>query len=176
VKLIQTVTVGSGGVTEINFTNIPQSFTDLVCVFSLRSGVSSSDRLRISLNSGTGTFSVVTRRLQGDGAATVSQNESNTFLTAGFVNNTNQTANTFSSHTMYLPNYTSSSSKTLSFDCVTENNATAAFQTLSANSHNISVGVNAIRIFIDSFGNIAQNSSVSLYGILKGSDGIVTTS
>ena len=175
-KLIQTIVIGSGGATEINFTNIPQTFTDLTALLSLRSTTTTLARVRALLNPGTGTFSAATIRLEGTGAATTGGTETQAYISGGFVNNTDQTANTFSSHTMYFPNYTRSTSKTISFDCVTENNSTTAYQVLSVNSHNVLVAVNAIRFFIDFNHAIAENSTISLYGITRGSDGVVTTS
>ena len=40
-KLIETVTVGSGGAASIEFSSIPQTYTDLKVVYSLRSTNSS---------------------------------------------------------------------------------------------------------------------------------------
>jgi len=39
---IQTVTVGSGGAANIEFTSIPQTYTDLVVVLSLRNNRSTA--------------------------------------------------------------------------------------------------------------------------------------
>lgn len=59
-KKIATVTVGSGGTTSIQFTNIPNTYTDLVVMASLRhleTGGSAWATIKFTLNGATGSNS-----------------------------------------------------------------------------------------------------------------------
>ena len=64
-KKIQTVTVGSGGAATIEFTSIPQTYTDLKLVLSVRNSVDSVDGL-IEFNGSTTSAS--SRMVVGDGS------------------------------------------------------------------------------------------------------------
>jgi hypothetical protein len=175
VKLIQTTTLISGGL-FVEFVSIPQSFTDLVLVGSVRGDNSAvGSTVFIRFNSDV-TSGVVTRRLTGTGGAVSSVTNSdggNAFF--GDVSGATSTTNTFGTFGVYIPNYTSSSAKTFSADTVSENNATAAFQALGAGSYAGTSSVNTI-LFALLSGNFVAGSTISLYGITKGSDGIVTAS
>ena len=82
-KLIETVTVGSGGAASIEFGSIPQTYTDLVLVGSLRSTSTSSntgeyDAFGYRFNSSTSGYT--TRNLQGNGS--VASSSTQTTMTA----------------------------------------------------------------------------------------------
>jgi len=62
-KLIQTITVGSGGAASIDFTSIPATYTDLIFYFSTRS--TDLQNLVIKFNNTSTTYTV--RHLDGDG-------------------------------------------------------------------------------------------------------------
>ena len=156
---------------SITFSSIPQTFTDLYLVFSIRQDSSGVNQALIEFNSSSSNFSF--RVLEGSGSAASSG--SNVFNYAGLVQGSASTSNTFASNSMYIPNYTSSAAKSFSTDAVTENNATAAFQHLVASLWNNTAAINSIAIKPAS-GNLVQYSSATLYGITKGSDGIVTVS
>jgi hypothetical protein len=107
-KKIATVVVGSGGSSAINFTSIPQTFTDLKIVLSGRSlqgNVYGGGRLEF--NSSTNNYSW--RRLRADGSATASDNSTSAAsITNWDMNGANATASVFSNIEFYIPNYTSS--------------------------------------------------------------------
>ena len=175
-KLIETITVGSGGAASLSFINIPQTFDDLVIVTSLRGNILGG----ILLNSSNANTQ--SRHLFGSGSSASSAAylsfSYNIFQT---VNRGSDTSNTFGSSTIYIPNYKSSAGKSLSIDSVRENNATAADQWITAGQWNNSAAVTAVSITsldsnVNASGVFEQHSTASLYGILKGSDGIVTTS
>lgn len=172
-QLIQTVTVGSGGAASIEFTSIPATFTDLCLVLSARSSRSASDdAILIQFNNQTTNFTV--RELRGTGSGV----NSNTFSTGfgGFIVGNTATSNTFSSQSIYIPNYAGSTNKSFSIDGVMENNATAALQGILAGLWSQTTAISSIKLTLDTGPNFVQYSSASLYGILKGSDGIVTVS
>lgn len=173
-KLIQTVTVGASGQAAIEFGaggTIPQTYTDLYLVTSLRG--TGTDAVAVYLRFNASSTGYTARRLLGDGASASSAS----FTTGFFAGATGSsfTANTFSSDSLYVPNYTSANAKSYSGDHVTENNATTSYQAIYAG---LWTGTDAItNLTIYPFtGNFAQYSSASLYGILKGSDGVTTVS
>ena len=47
---IQTVTVGAGGASSIEFTSIPQTYTDLKVVFSVRDATNNNGVVKITFN------------------------------------------------------------------------------------------------------------------------------
>ncbi len=171
-QLIQTVTVGSGGAASIEFTSIPGTFTDLYIVFSGRSNRSATfDNIRVQPNGAT--TGVSSRILYGSGSGASSFTEA---YVSGYTNADSSTASTFGNSSIYIPNYAGSSQKSFSIDSVSENNATAATQAITAG---LWTGTSAITSIILDQGDGTtwlQYTSASLYGILKGSDGIVTVS
>lgn len=165
--LISTVTVGAGGAASINFTSIPQTYTDLSILISVRStNATSPVDVMMSFNAGGSTMPV--KVLQGSGTAATSFGDTN-YGTSGYTQGSNYTANTFSSGSIYIPNYTASINKTISAESVTENNASASWQAITALSWTSTAAIASITF--TTTGNFAQYSTASLYGILKGSGG-----
>ena len=169
-KLIESKTLATAAA-SIEFTSIPQTYTDLVLLISARTDFSTGAvQGLISFNSDTSNFS--SRYLLGSGSAAssgtlaryIGQSQPSTY-----------TANTFTNKSVYIPNYTSSTSKSYSVDSVEENNATLAYQDIVAGLWTGTSAISSIQIGL-SGGNYVAGSTISLYGILKGSDGIVTTS
>lgn len=169
-QLIQTVTVGAGGAASIDFTSIPQTYTDLLLVLSLRGD---SDG-KINFNDTTTSYSG--RQLGGSGSGVFSESTTSSGRFGGFITPNANTANTFANTSVYIPNYTAAINKAISIDTVTENNGTAAYQGIQATLWSNTSAITKIVITGNSGTNHAQYSSASLYGITKGSDGIVTVS
>ena len=174
-ELIETKTLGTAA-SSIEFTSIPQDGTDLVALYSMRTDIANNyGYLYLTFNGVATGYSY--RILYGDGstAASVSQ-PSATRFEGNLTNGNSSTSNTFSNGQVYLPNYTSSSNKSVSFDSIAENNAS------SGNGLYLTAGLvtitNAITsmAFLPPSGNFVTGSTVSLYKVTKGSDGIVTTS
>lgn len=160
---IATTTVGSGGATDIQFTSIPSTYTDLVILLSLRSArVDTDDTIRIDFNSFAST-SLSSRRLEGNGASASSTTDASniSFRTLA----ANQFASTFGNTIIYIPNYADSNNKRVSIDNVTENNATTAWASLSGGIWSSSSAITAIKIFSANSANFAQYSTATLYGI-----------
>lgn len=161
---IASVEVPSGGQSSVTFSSIPQGYTDLKIVMSGRLTTSGYDSTPwaigdISLNS---TVITTGKLLYGTGSAAGS--DGNPY--AAFISDTNATANTFSSMDMYLPNYMSSTNKSVSVDVVTENNGTAALIGLQAILSTVTSPVTSITIGAHVSGAFAQYSTFTLYGIL----------
>jgi hypothetical protein len=169
-KLIATTTVGSGGTETIVLSSIPQSFTDLQLVLSLRNSPTAVvGDIPITFN-GTGT-GYSARILYGTGTGVASFTE--TSITVR-VNASSSTANTFGNTSVYIPNYAGSTFKSVSTDEVVENNAASSHHAITARLWSNTAAITSITIGAGT--TILENSTVSLYGITKGSDGITTAS
>ena len=129
--LIGKVTVGSDGASSITFSSIPQTFTDLLLVTSLRWSSTIDDNFYLIFNSNTSSYSY--RHLRGNGSNAASGNlSSQSSLWTGWTLGSNFTANTFSNTSHYIPNYAGSTNKSYSIDSVMETNATTAYAVLAA--------------------------------------------
>jgi hypothetical protein len=159
-KLIETKTVGVGGIASIDFTSIPQTYTDLVLVTSLRCTSSASNGAYITFNGSSSSYSQ--QYVVGTGAVTAAGTGS-AIITRMVPDNA--TANTFSNSSAYITNYTSSNNKSVSTDTVNENNAQAALMNINAELWSNSAAINQITITPASGGDIAQYSTASLYGV-----------
>ncbi len=121
-KKIQTVTVGSGGAASIEFTSIPQTYTDLKLVVSGRGDFAGTrEKYTLTFNNAATTYSY--RRLAGYDSNLVLSDTGLGPQATG----TNTTASVFASAEFYIPNYTGSNQKSWSSDSVTENNSTSSW-------------------------------------------------
>jgi hypothetical protein len=172
--LIETKTLGTAAA-SIEFTSIPQDGTDLVVLQSCRFAGAVND-ISLRLNNSTSGYSM--RILFGDGSGTGSANNSSGFLVwSGQATRSTFTANTFANSMVYIPNYSGSTQKSISVDGVTENNATLSIQSISAGLWTDTAAITSVSFSAGSGGeNLDAGSTISLYKITKGSDGIVTTS
>ena len=163
--LVETIEVGSGGAASIEFTSIPQDGTDLLFVASARGdNADEQTDLRVEFNSDTTQANYTFLRLVGNGA--VASSTGNVSI-AGIANGDTATSNTFSSHQIYISNYTSSSSKSLSGESVTENNSSTEntyFQSLNSMLYGPTSAITSIKIF-GGGANLKQYSTASLYKI-----------
>lgn len=164
---------GSANITFMNVGNIPSTYTDLLLLISARSTHSGSFAdLRVGLNGSTSNLTI--RRVFGTGSSTVSDAPA-TELAIG--NASGATSNIFSSSKIYIPNYLSSNSKSMSSDSVAENNSTLAYMNFSGGVWSPSPQAPVTSIVLTwNAGNFVQYSSATLYGITKGSSGGVTVS
>jgi len=170
-RLIQTQTLGTS-TTLVTFSSSPQTYTDLVLLTSIRG---SNSYALVRPNGSTGNLS---NRLIYAGSGFV-QSRSGGFFPRwwGLAGWTDQTADTFSNGSLYIANYTSSSLKTMSSESVNENNSQFNFELIiSALTTESTAAITSLGIDLDGAGTMFAGSTFSLYGILKGSDGIVTTS
>jgi len=170
-KLIQTQTLASTAA-SITFTSIPQDGTDLVLLGSLRRGASGVGfDAGIAFNGSSSGFTG--RALYGTGSAAASFSFDTAFLVQA-ITGTN-TSNTFANFSLTILNYAGATNKSFSFDTVTENNATEAYQLIQAGLWSNTAAITSLTISTAS-PDFAIGSTLSLYKITKGSDGIVTTS
>jgi hypothetical protein len=169
-RLIESKTLGTAQA-SIEFTSIPSTFTDLVFLVSAREATTNNLTCVISINGSTANLSQ--RFLAGNGSSASSSSAASLFL---YIAAAVRTANTFGNASIYIPNYSSTTTaKSFSIDAVEEDNGTSAFQMINAGLWNSTTAINSVS-FAAVGGNLAAGSMISLYGITKGSDGIVTTS
>lgn len=164
-NLIQHQELGSAQA-SVTFSNIPQSYTDLCLVYSLRTDrAATDDSVLIRFNGVSANLSA--RELRGTGSGV----NSNTFSVGfcGFVNGASSTSSTFSSQSIYIPNYANGNNKSFSVDGVFENNATSALQGILAGLWSQTNAITSITLVPDVGPNFVQYSSATLYGITKGS-------
>jgi len=164
---IQTIEIGSGGATVIDFTSIPQIYDDLEVVISSRGTGGDHYELQVTFNGSTSGYS--SRQLFGTGSSVSSSSPTNRQF--GLTQGTGTTASIFASGKVLIPNYKLDGvAKSYSVDSVTENNATLAYQAILAGLWAGTAPITSISIQGTS-GTFVQFSSASLYGIKRGSDG-----
>jgi hypothetical protein len=155
---------GSGGISSIDFTSIPATYTDLCLKMSLRSGAAGTDFIRISLNNATTTFTFRTIEADGTNAGSFSSATDNPRFLAQ-IDTAGNTSNTFANVEMYFPNYAGSQNKAYSVDSVIENNATLAYMNLTAGLWSSTDAINRITIVPTQSATLVQYSTAYLYGV-----------
>jgi len=160
--LIEAKTLGSN-TASVTFSSIPQTYTDLIMRFSVKStGVRTATGVNLSFNGSSSSFSGI--RMYGTGTGTGTYSSGNfAFAAVG-----TQTAanNNFNNGDIYIPNYTSSNYKSYSDDDVTENNATDAIQDFNAGLWSNTAAITSITFTVDTSGEfLTSGSTFYLYGI-----------
>lgn len=163
--LIGRVTVGSGGAASIDFSSIPQTYTDLVLKVSGRMSnyIQIAGVLGFAFNGGSVNASLTTREIVGTGSGVGSSTTEWPVINGG-----SSTSNVFNNAEIYIPNYTSSNYKSFSVGSVIENNATTSYQRMNAFLWSNTAAIS--RITISGSGNFDQYSTISLYGVSSSGD------
>jgi hypothetical protein len=160
----------TGSTASITLSSIPGTFTDLLCYTSTRSATGGNVDITVQVNgSGTG-YSV--RWLYGSGSGVGSGNSTTAY--AGYTTVSGATANTFANCSLYIPNYAGSTNKSWSIDSVAENNGTTAFSGINAGLWSNTAAITSITFNTTDGSNWASGTSMTLYGVTKGSSGGVT--
>jgi hypothetical protein len=158
--LIASNTVGSGGVATVTFSSIPATYTDLLVKGSVRCSVSANyEDLYLQFNA-----SGITRRMRVGGNGTVAFSDVYSNNTPGIAVGASASANIFSNFDLYIPNYAGSAYKSMNYDTVTENNATAAVAQMVTATWDSSSAITSITFNIPTH-TLLQYSSFYLYGI-----------
>lgn len=165
--LLNSVTVGAGGSSSMNFNSISGSYTDLLLKVSARNSVDGA-AWGLQFNGVTGNLNYVTKLEFGDGSSANPSNPSQTnYILSAYT--TNVTGNGFDTFDIYIPNYTTSSPKSVFCDKTnssTANGATVYITLTSGNWTSANAPIVNLSI-ITSTGTIAQYSTAYLYGILN---------
>ena len=163
---VETIEVGAGGAASIEFTGIPQDGVDLVLLLSARGNLTADphDYVRLRFNGSVTGYS--SKRLYGFGSGYSSDSTSNVdSLYYWFMDAAAATANTFGNARVYVTNYAAAQNKSISIDAVTENNATAARQDLTAGLWANTAAITSLRLLPFFGSSFVQYSTASLYMI-----------
>jgi hypothetical protein len=162
--LIEAKTLGSN-TANVNFTSIPQTYTDLYLLISARStrGTYSDSSCYVKVNSSSTSYT--SRLLEASGSAVGSFNGNTTRLHDCIIPADGAaTANTFSNISVYLPNYAGSNYKSSTADSIMETNAATAYAQLWAGLWSNTAAITEINLS-DPLGNFKTGSTFYLYGI-----------
>ena len=168
-KLIASSVLGATA-TDVTFSSIPNTYTDLKLVASIRTDrtATNAENIRMQFNGDTGSV-YSARILEGNGsAASSSSNSAQASILAGYGDTDADTASTYGSFEMYIPNYLSTTTaKSVSSDSVVENNATLGYNVLIAGLWNpaTQAAITSIKLFPQLGPNFKATSSFYLYGI-----------
>jgi len=162
---IQNVTVGSTASTTIDFTSIPNNYTDLMLLCSLRTnsgGASSSVTLRF--NSDTGT-NYKDKSLYGSGVVVFVG--SDIYGTDEiYSGEASGDTSLFSVTKVYIPNYAGNKYKVVQIESGQEDNQTTAYTFLGCGVWKNTAAITSISFRITSAGaGFPQYSTATLYGI-----------
>jgi hypothetical protein len=169
IQIGSTVTVGAGGASTIDFTSIPGTYTDLVLILSARSNLASGSWATSYIQFNGSTTGYSDKGLAGNGATAFSFSNagSTTKAFVGDIPMANNTASTFSNHTIYIPSYAGSTNKSISVDSVQENNGTTSQADLIAALWSNTAAITSIKLLLDAGQSFVQYTTASLYGISK---------
>lgn len=160
-NLVETITVtASGGVTTLEFANIPQTGKDLMILFSLRDRISGEDTGQILLNNSSSNFRY--SWIKGTGSTTAASEANFNYLDSVIVPN-NYTNNTFSNFQLYITNYAGSTNKCISWDTVLEQNNQTNLLVLGGMRWSNTAAISNLKYSQFTANAIAQNSTASLY-------------
>jgi hypothetical protein len=165
--LISSITLNSAQ-SSLSFTSIPQTYTDLCLMVSLRTAQSGGQSdARITLN-GTNT-GINSRGIDNRTSIGTSFNYSNAWYGVSAANASGSTSNTFTNWQVYIPNYTSTTQyKSGSFDYIRESNDAASnlvYTGFSAGIYTANTAITSIGVENDGNWNYLQYTTAYLYGI-----------
>ena len=161
---IETVTVTSGGSASIAFNSIPQTYTDLKLVLSLRNNVAntSSNVLMYFNGAGSGT-NFPNMYIQGNGGS-VSTGAVNTMI--GDLPGTSITSGYFGNIEVYIYDYAQTTFyKHFHSRSAQEANSATAYMMNTVGRWNDSSAITSIRLDNRTSGSFTQYSTATLYGI-----------
>jgi hypothetical protein len=149
----------------VTLTSIPQTYTDLVLQISARCNRATfTCQLLVKPNGLTTNLS--TLYLDGDGSATSSSNETTLYISQ--VPGTDQTANTFNSAELYIPNYTDSTyTQPFGSSGVSEQNSasTQVFIRTGSSYWSATTAITSLDLYLNPTQSFLSGSSFYLYGI-----------
>lgn len=174
--LIRQANVSAGGLSEIEFNDIPQIYDDLVLVASLRTNAAGTISVGLLRFNGSSSFTYSYRSLWATGSSIASYNTNvPDYIAMQYVNGAGSLANTFSNFKIYITNYTKNVEKLTSYESGQEDNSSTAYTVLMANKWDETPPITSLSISLSSE-LFVENSSATLYGIKSGEDGITAIS
>lgn len=153
----------------VDFTSIPGGYTDLYLVISSKTSATTSGEngTDINLRFNNDSASNYTNRIIYNTLSVGSiVNTGTSVYWSGQANNSAGTmTNTFSSISIYVPNYAGATNKTVSIDSVAEANATTQGMVISSGVWQSTAAINRVTLLLVS-GSFTANSTFTLYGVL----------
>lgn len=175
-QLLEQVTVGPGGAANITFSAIPDTYTDLLVLVSLRSSQTDFAVTDALVNFNGSGANLTQKNLRGYQSGILTQTRTDLLL--GNMPSAINTAGAFSNSSMYVSNYASSVAKSVTVDGVSPSSGTGTYDwwvNLHGSLWNSTSPITSI-VIAPSTGVLVEHSSASLYGILAGSDGTTAVS
>lgn len=159
----QTITGTTNGCT---FINIPQTFTDLKLVASVRTAEASAmSNFRFKVNYST-TSDYTSRYMSGVGSGAASfGSQSDDVMWITSAPGANATANTFGNTEVYIPNYKSGDWKSVIINSVATTTATTSNQDIRAGLIKQTGPITMVQFISAAGANFAVGSTFSIYGI-----------
>lgn len=161
---IATVTVGSGGAANVEFTSIPSTYTHLQ-IRGIARDASTSGSINMQFN--TDTASNYSRHaIYGDGSGAYASAASTiAFVRPGFVATSSYGSNTFGAIVLDVLDYANTNKyKTMRSLAGVDNNGSGEMDFRSGLWQSTSA-ITSIKLYVDGGSNFAQYSSFALYGI-----------
>jgi hypothetical protein len=160
-------TVLSADQTDVTFSAIPSTYTDLLLVISARSSDTGNvDRLKITVNASATNYSNNYVYANGTTATAGTLSGGNTYIQMWGITANGATANSFGNAEVYLPNYTGSTNKVLSVTGAAENNsATAYYEGITAGLWSNTSAITSITLDPVVGADFKSGSRFDLYGI-----------
>jgi hypothetical protein len=156
----QTLASSAGTVT---FSAIPNTFTDLVLKASVRNTDTGGGLMYVYFNGDAANASGYSKVIISGNGSTVSNSWNN--QSSATIDTSGETANTFTSFEMYIPQYNSTGNKQISFDYAVETNASTVYSRVVAALLDTNTAISSISLFNVSTLQFVAGSSFYLYGI-----------
>jgi hypothetical protein len=168
-QLIASSTVGAGGASTVAFTSIPNTYTDLQLVISARTTANPAVSQSIFMKMNALTSSIYSQRAaEGNGASASSFTQSgvDNAVRLAIANGSSSTSSTFSSSSIYIPNYAGAANKSVSVDTAAETNATTQYMNLIAYLVSSTAAITDLTFTTETAAvSFAQYSTFYLYGV-----------
>jgi hypothetical protein len=169
--LISTYSVGAGGITTISFTSIPQTYTDLKLVYSLKPASGGDIGVRLNFNSSTSGYSdIYLQALNTTSSPQPPSKGTNVYAgAAGYAGAMNDSTlsggNLATNSELYIPNYTVAQGKAFLVSASAEANRNLGFIEEVSSYWNNTAAITRIDFVCNSAQIFGQYSVASLYGI-----------
>lgn len=165
---ISTITVGSGGQSALEFTNIPSTYTDLNIKLSGRDDYASTrGSVNITFNSSTSNYRwMLLRHIDGAGSPTTGDEDNASWIDAGRSVSTNATSNDFNATDIYVFDYLSSEYKRiLNYGATPNDSNTVYFMSVGTGIWKNTSAITSIKIEPQPSQNWVEHTTATLYGI-----------
>ncbi len=161
---IATVTVGSGGASNIEFTSIPSTYTDLCCLLSARYSNAGTQNT-VWLQSINGNTSLTNYWMRGgDGYAS---SDASGGIYSGQVPAASASSNTFTNTEFMIGGYSTANKKPIAVMSTQENETTTVYRSYTTGYWANTSIVSSFIIDPDGANSFAEGTKAILYGIKK---------